>query len=136
MAKDGGTRNTELYKRFMEKVCLGFRSPDRAPWAIAVTEARPVKNDDTISSGGTMDQTATRKILDHASIAVQQDQGFAIALLDVVEAHAFNLNEFSHGRIITFSLFGGVAIHKRGDCEYGDRHCRTRSNRVQLGVQT
>ena len=59
MAKDGGTRNTEFYKRFMEQVCLGFRGPDRAPWAIAITEARPVKNDDTIFSGGPLDQTAT-----------------------------------------------------------------------------
>ena len=59
----------------MEKVRLGFRSPDRAPWAIAVTEARPVKNDDTISSGGPVDQTATRKVLDHTGIAVQRTSG-------------------------------------------------------------
>ena len=130
MAKDGGTRNTEFYKRFMKKVCLGFRSPDRAPRPIAVAEARPVKNDDPISSGRPLDQTATGKILDHARIAVQQDQRFTLAFLDVVEAHAFNLNEFSSGRIVTFSLFRSEPIYERGDREYCDSHCRTRSNGV------
>ena len=130
MAKDGGTRNTEFYQRFMKKVCLGFRSPDRAPRAMAVTEARPVKNDDPISSSRPLDQTATGKILDHTRIAVQQDQRFTLAFLDVVEPHAFNLNEFSSWRIFTFSLFRSEPIHECGDCEFCDSACRARSDGI------
>jgi hypothetical protein len=40
MAKDGGTRNTELNERFMKKVCLGFCGPDRAPRAAIISSGR------------------------------------------------------------------------------------------------
>ena len=65
MAEDGGTRNTNSLERFMEDVCLGLGRPDRATWAIAVTKTRPVKNDDPVSSGRSVDKPARREILDH-----------------------------------------------------------------------
>ena len=66
MAEDGGTRNAHSFERFMEDVRLGFRRPDRTTRAIAVAKTRPVKNDDPISSGRSVDKAARREILDHA----------------------------------------------------------------------
>jgi hypothetical protein len=65
MAKHGGTRNANSFERFMEDVGLGFRCPDRATWAIAVTKTGPVKDDDPVSLGRSFDKAARREILDH-----------------------------------------------------------------------
>ena len=61
MAKDGGTRNANSFERFMEDVGLGFRCPDRATWAIAVTKTGPVKDDDPVSLGRSFDKAARLK---------------------------------------------------------------------------
>jgi hypothetical protein len=39
-----------------------------------MAEARTIENDDAIVLGGQINQTAGFKILDHAAVAVQQDQ--------------------------------------------------------------
>ena len=65
MAKDGGTRNANSFERFMEDVGLGFRCPDRATGAIAVTKTGPVKDDDPVSFGRSFDKAARGEILDH-----------------------------------------------------------------------
>ena len=66
MAEDGGMRNAHSFERFMEDVRLGFRRPYRTTRTIAVAKTRPVKNDDPISSGRSVDKAARREILDHA----------------------------------------------------------------------
>ena len=65
MAKHDGTRNANSFERFMEDVGLGFRCPNRATWAIAVTKTGPVKDDDPVFSDRSFDQAARREILDH-----------------------------------------------------------------------
>src|ERR1700728_43254 len=128
MAKNGSTRNTDLIESFMEKLSLGFGGPDRATRATTVTEARPIENDDPISSGRAADESARRKILDHACIAMQKDQRLAFALLDEVEANAFHHNKFSYRRIVTLGPFCNEAVDERGYDEACDHDCAAGSD--------
>ena len=77
-----------------------------------MAEARTIENDDAIILGGQIDQTAGFEILDHAAIAVQQDQRRARATFDIVQPDAVYLQELASGRIVVFSILGQVAVHQ------------------------
>jgi hypothetical protein len=113
MAKDGRTRNANSFERFMEDVGLGFRCPDRATGAIAVTKTGPVKDDDPVSLGRSFDKAARREILDHTRVTMQQNQRLAVTLFDVMEPEAPHINKLPNGRVVALCPFGNEAVDKR-----------------------
>jgi hypothetical protein len=58
----------------VNQLSLCCRRPDNVTRPITMTEARTIENDDAIILSGQIDQTTGFEILDHAAIAVQQDQ--------------------------------------------------------------
>ena len=75
----------------MDEVRLSFRRPNRAAWTIAVAVARSIKGDDAVILGGQINQPAGLKVLDHATVAMQEDQRGSRTPLDVVEANAAHM---------------------------------------------
>src|SRR5215204_4059753 len=88
----------------MDEVGLSFRRPNRAAGTIAVAVSRSVKGDDTVVPGGHVNKAARLEILDHAAIAVQQDQWFAFASLNVMDANPADLKEMAGRRILALGL--------------------------------
>ena len=58
-----------------------------------MAEPGAVKGDDAVVGGRDIDHAARFKILDHAAIAVKQDERFALSPLDVVQAHTVDFDE-------------------------------------------
>ena len=58
----------------VNQLSLRGRRPDNVTRPITMTEARTIENDDAIILSCQIDQTTGFEILDHAAIAVQQDQ--------------------------------------------------------------
>ena len=113
MSENGGARNLKPLEGVLDEFGLGNRRPHHVARAIAVAEAGTVENDDTVISGGQIDQTAGFKILDHAAIAVKKNQRFARAPLDVVEPNAVDVEETAGGRIVTLRFLRKMAIDQR-----------------------
>ena len=104
----------------MDDVGLSLRSPKRAARAIAVAVPGPIKGDDAVVLGGQVDKAARLEILDHAAIAVQQDQWLAFASLNVMDANSADFEEMAGRRILTLGLVREATIHKSSD---GKRPC-------------
>jgi len=57
-------------------------------------------------------EAADREVLDQAAVAVEEHHGLALALLEVVQAHAVHLEEVADGRRLTL---GSPRLHDRID---------------------
>ena len=89
-----------------------------------MAKAGTIESDDTIILGGQIDQTAGFEILDHAAVAVQQDQRHARATFDIVEPDAVYFQELTSGRVVAFSILGQAAVHQgRYRQSSDDRSC-------------
>jgi hypothetical protein len=76
-------------------------------------------------------QKATReKILNHAAVAMQQNQRLAVSPLDIMKTHTVYFDEFSPRRVIAFSSFRNEAIYDCGDCERSSHSCHANRDRV------
>ena len=69
-----------------------------------------------------MDQPAGREILDHGAIAVQEDQGLAFSLLDIMQANSINLDELANGRVAAFRS-GSQKVVDDTESDQGDGAC-------------
>ena len=101
---------------------------------ITVPKARSVKNDDPILSRRLVDKAARGKILNHAAVAMQQNQWLALTALKVVEANAFYFDEFTHWRVVTLGLLRNEPVDERGDRECRDNDGGTYRYRVRCGI--
>jgi hypothetical protein len=93
----------------------GFVRPDGPTRAVAVAKAWPIKNDDPVSSDRHLDKAARSRVLNHACVAMQQNQGLAFAVVDVVEATTSHFHELSDGWVVTLRLLRSDAVYERGD---------------------
>ena len=109
----------------MDQVGLRFRRPDRAAGAPAVPISRPVKHDDAILLGGLVEQPARLEILDHAAVAVQQDERLAFSTLDVVQPDCIDLEEPPLWWIEALGGLRKPSVYQRRDSERSetDRCC-------------
>jgi hypothetical protein len=120
VSEDDGRRGVELHERFVDQVGLRVRGPERAARAPAVAISRPVEDDDAILLGGLVKEPARLEVLEHASVAVQQDERFAFATLDIVQADTIDLEESSLGGIAALRILGKPTVDQRRDGEGGD----------------
>jgi hypothetical protein len=69
-----------------------------------VAKARAVHRNHAIFFSGKINQTAGLKVLEHAPVAVKQDQRDSRPPLDIVETNAVNGDESPQRRITTLSF--------------------------------
>ncbi|MGY4455185.1 hypothetical protein ACVWZR_009845 [Bradyrhizobium sp. i1.3.1] len=93
-------------------------------------EAGTVEHDDPIVLGCKIDQATRLEILDHAAIAMEQNQRASGPALDIVQPNTVDVDEPPLGRIITLRLVGKAPIDERGRCEQAGR----RGNRGGQGM--
>jgi len=60
-----------------------------------------------------IDNTTNQHVFDQRPIAVQEDDGRAVAIFDVVEPHAIDGQELASGQIIALGL-GRAAVDQHG----------------------
>ena len=110
MSENGGVRNVEFCECLLDQFGLGLWGPDHIARAIAVTEPGSVENDDPEMSCRKINQTAGIKVFNHTAVAVQQNQGFARAPLNVVETNATYIEEAAGRWIVTLRLLCKMTI--------------------------
>src|SRR5215203_7349090 len=96
MSKHGPSRDSDLAQRCCDQLRLRVRRPDRASRTLAVAVSWAVERDYSIRLGGCLYEPARREILNHAAVAVQEDQRLALSLLEIMQANSINLYELAH----------------------------------------
>jgi hypothetical protein len=74
MSEDCGARHAHKSKRFSDEFGLGCISPNLVSWARTVAKARSIESYDVVAGSSHLHQPAGYEILDHAAIAMQQDE--------------------------------------------------------------
>jgi hypothetical protein len=121
MAEDRCALDPDPRERRPDQVGLCLGRPKSAPGAAAVTIAGAVERDYAVLLGSNVDQTARLEILDHAAVAVQQDERLAAAALYIVQSDAIDVHEPAGRRIIALGLSGQQMIHDGRNRQRGDR---------------
>lgn len=85
MTQDNGLGHTKPIKRCTEEIGLGLRAPHPAAWPRAVPIAGTVEHHDPVLARHHPNQSAGEEVLDHAAIAMQQNQRRSLATLQVME---------------------------------------------------
>ena len=76
--------NAKPLERFVDQFRLCYGGPNNITGAITVAKAGTIENNHAIILRTPLDQPARLKILNQAAVAVEKDQGFPCATLDVV----------------------------------------------------
>ncbi len=113
MSEHDSAAQAELLQRFEKQFSLCVRSPDDVPRPIAVAVSGAIEYDDAVVFGGQFDQAAGFEILNHAAVTVEKHQRPAGAALQIVDPHAFDLDEAPGRRIVALRLFGKLPINDR-----------------------
>jgi hypothetical protein len=87
----------KLNERLVNEFSLSIWCPNLRPWPARVTEARAIHGYDAISLGQRLKHSADLKILQHRTVAVQQDERRSLASLEIVEVDPFNIEEAAGG---------------------------------------
>src|ERR1700704_506067 len=105
MAQQDRITHAELIKSLHEQSCLGCRGPKTPAGALAVAEAWPVKAENTIAAGKTVNKPANREILDHRAVALEQHHAGSrgITAVEIVESHTLALREGANRWVPPFS---------------------------------
>ena len=130
MSKHDRLFDAKVRKRILEEVGLGRRRPDDIAGPQAVAESGTIEHDHAIILGGEIDQTTRFEILDHAAIAMEQNQRPAGSPLDIVQADTVDVDEPTLWGVIALCLVGKAPIDKRG----GRHHAGCRDERGGEGI--
>jgi hypothetical protein len=96
---------------FVYEISLSLRRPHPASGATAMPEAGAIEGYDPVFFASHGDQAAGAEILDHAAIAVQEDEGLAMPALDIMKPHTLDLEKPSGWRVIPFCLLRQMPIY-------------------------
>src|SRR5689334_22299684 len=99
MAHHSRAFDTELLQRFVQQAGLCQWMPDRGAGPGALSVSRPIEHDHAIALAGHIDDSAQLIILDHRSVAVQENERWPFAALDVVQPNTFDVEEAALRRI-------------------------------------
>jgi hypothetical protein len=110
MPKQGRASDADLRERSVDQVRLGLIGPNGAAWPIAVTKSGTVKYDDPVLFRREIDEAAGQEILDHAAIAMEQDQWLSFPPHNIMEPDPVHLDEFSDWGIVPLSLIGAPLV--------------------------
>lgn len=119
MAKDNRLRDAQLIEGLLEQVRLGIRSPDDVPWPRAMPKTGTIEHHDPVVLGCEIDQSTRDEILDHAAIAVKQDQRLASAAFQIVQANPLDVDEPTLRRIIALRFVREPPVYDCGSRNEG-----------------
>src|SRR5215203_23541 len=77
-----------------------------------MTKSWPIKCNHPVVLCSQINQTAGLKVLDHAAVAMKQDQRGSCPSLHVMQTDTLHRNKSTPGRIAAFSLLGQPMIQK------------------------
>jgi hypothetical protein len=100
VADDDRLLDIKAGERFIDEFGLLCRCPDPRAWPVGVTKPRAVDGDDTKPFGQPVENAADREVMDHGTIAVQQDERRSLAAFDVVNSDILDIEESTGGRMI------------------------------------
>jgi hypothetical protein len=100
VSKNERVRNVEPLEGVFNEFSLKIRRPDQVARAVTVAETRTVYNNDTVVLGSEIDQTARFEVLDHAAVAVQENERFAGTSFDIVQPNTLDVEEAASGRVL------------------------------------
>jgi len=112
MPQNHGPCNPKLLKRSLEQTGLCVRSPDPVARARAVPISGTVKDDDAMLPCRQINKSAGGEILDHAAVAMQENQHRTLALLNVMEADAIHLDKTPKWGVMCLGPSGKPLIDK------------------------
>jgi hypothetical protein len=94
----------DLFQSFYKEGGLGGWSPDAGARPLGISESGTIKAQDSIASGEEINEAADGEVLDHRSIAVEENHagGHRISPLSIVHADPVALDELAHGWISSF----------------------------------
>ena len=120
MPENLGSGNADLPQRPVDEVRLRLGRPNRSAWARAVAESRTIKRNDTMLLRRHLDETARCEVLNHAAIAVQQNDRFARASIDIVKPDAVYIYKPACRWIFALRLLRERAVHQRSYAQRRD----------------
>src|SRR5689334_23288768 len=112
----------ELNERFVHQLSLSCRCPPPRPWSVRVTEARTIDGDDAISVGQPFEYSADLKILHHGAVAVQQDEGWSLTSLEIMEAEPFDIEEAAGRWVVPLRRTCTSSDHQSHSSQDGRRY--------------
>ena len=71
-----------------------------------MAEAWPVEGEDPVVTRSKIEDAADLVVFDHGTIAVQKNDRWAVAALEVMETHTIDVEEATPGRMFAFRLSG------------------------------
>ncbi|GIQ75143.1 hypothetical protein BraRD5C2_35840 [Bradyrhizobium sp. RD5-C2] len=113
--------DAQVCKRVPEEIGLGRGGPYDIAGSQAVAEARAIKYDYAVVPGGKIDEATCFKILDHAAVAMKQNQWPAGPAFDIVQSDTIDFDEASLRRMIALGLVGKSLIDDRSGNHQADR---------------
>jgi hypothetical protein len=128
MPKHNRPLNIQPIECLLEQICLCFRGPNDVPGPQAMSKSRTVEHDYPVMLGRQIDQTARLEILDHAAVAVKENQRPAIAAFHIVQMNPVDVDEPPPWRVIALRLLGKMPVCDRcrrhkGSCPSKGGHC-------------
>src|SRR5690349_22597592 len=93
MSKHDRSLNAEPIERLLEQVCLCVRGPKGVPGPQTMSKSRAVEHDHPVVPGREINQAARLEILDHAAVAVKENQRPAIATFHIVQTNPVDVDE-------------------------------------------
>ena len=109
MPEDDRAVHVEPLQRLAHQLRLRHRAEAQAPRPLAVAVARAIERDHAVALARFAHQAAQHEILDHAAQAVQQHQRRAVAFVEVVQAHAVDVDEAPQRAVRALGA-GGAAL--------------------------
>ena len=109
--------DVEPAQRAMDQLGLRRRRPEAIARSRAAAVARAIDGDHAIALGGPRDQPGQHEVVDHRADAVHEDEGCALASLDVVEPDAIDVNEAATHAMCAL---GGLRAHCN-ECRRAER---------------
>ncbi|WOD13413.1 hypothetical protein [Paraburkholderia kirstenboschensis] len=95
-----------LGERLLYHLSLGRRSLQPVAWPPAESKAGAVKRDRAVALSQPVDQSAGEEVLQQHGVPMQEHNGGAFALVQVMNRYSVDFDKTSGWRVIAFGLAG------------------------------
>src|SRR6201996_542086 len=113
MTKHNCSPNVKPIECFPEQVRLRLRGPNDVPGPQAVPKSRAIEDDHPVILSRQINQAARFEILDHAAVAVKENQRSSIATLHIVQTNPVDVDEPPLRWIIALRFLGKMPVRNR-----------------------
>src|ERR1700732_4583387 len=122
MTKHNRSLNVQPIECLHEQFCLCLWGPNDIPGPRAMSKSRAVEHDHSVVLAPQTNRAARLEILDHAAVAVKQNQRPAIAAFHVVQTDPVNVDEPPLRGIVALRFLSKLPVYDR--CRRQNAGCR------------